>query len=417
MAGKLTALAIERLQPGAARREVPDGLVAGLYLVVQPSGAKSWACRYRAAGAPRKLTLGKYPGIDLKAARELAQRALVEAAGGKDPAAGKKAARTVAKAPVDRGLVEKVVDTFIERYAKTNTRASSAKEYERVLAKEVVGRWKGRPLSSIGRADVHGMLDDIVDRGSPVQANRTLAALRKLCAWAVDRGVIATSPCAGIKPPSAENSRDRVLADHELRLIWQAADALGYPSGGMTKLLMLTGQRRTEVSGMSWAEVDLGAGLWTIPRARAKNGVQHVVPLGRQCHEVFKALPRVGEKFVFTTNARNPISGFSQIKVALDKRVTALNGGEPLAHWTLHDLRRTAATGMARLGIALPVIERTLNHVSGAFRGIVSVYQHHDYADEKRHALEVWASFVERLVAEDAGGNVVPRRGGEREPI
>ncbi len=407
MAGKLTALAIEKMQPSPARREVPDGLVAGLYLVVQPSGAKSWACRYRAAGAPRKLTLGKYPGIDLKAARELAQRALVDAAGGKDPAADKQAARIATKAPADRNTIERVVDTFIERYARPNTRPSSAKEYERVLRKEVVSRWRGRLLSAIGRADVHEMLDDIVDRGSPVQANRTLAAFRKLCAWAVDRGLVTESPCTGIKPPSAENSRDRVLVDHELRLIWKAADGLGYPSGPMAQLLMLTGQRRTEVAGMARTELDMDAALWTIPRARAKNAVQHAVPLSPQCLAILSDMPRIGDRFVFTTNTRAAVSGFSQMKAALDRRVTALNDGQPLPHWTFHDLRRSTATGMARLGIALPVIERALNHVSGSFRGIVSVYQKHEYGDEKRHALDAWGVFVERLVSTEEGANVL----------
>ncbi len=412
MAKALTIRAIDSLKPGPARREVPDGGMPGLYLILQPSGVKSWAIRYRTtAGVPRKLTLkGKYPATGLATARGEARKALAEVASGNDPAADKIAARHAPKV-VHPDMMEKVASTFLARHADPNTRASSAKEYKRVLDKEVLSRWAGRRLSSIRRAEVHEMLDEIVDRGAPVQANRTLAAFRKLCGWALDRGIVDTSPCHGIKPPTVESSRDRVLSDDELRAIWRAADAIGYPVGPIVKLLMLTGQRRTEVAHMTWAEVDVAATLWTIPAARAKNGNQHAVPLSAQALVVLNDLPRIGDRagLAFTTNGRSPVSGFGQFKTALDRRITA-DRGDALPHWTFHDLRRTCATGMARHGIALPTIERALNHVSGSFRGIVATYQHHNYAAERRHALDAWAAFVERLVTAEPGGNVVEMR-------
>ena len=419
MGKALTALAVEKMQPGPSRREVPDGLVSGLYLVVQPSGARSWAVRYRAGGAPKKYTFGTYPGIDLKNARELAQRALVDVAKGEDPAAVKKAARVADKAPSDRDLMEKVVDTFVTRYAIPNCRPSSAKEYRRVLDKEIVGRWKGKPLASIKRSDVHDMLDEIVDRGSPVQANRTLAAFRKLCSWAVDRGLIEASPCDRVKPPTAEQSRERVLADSELRLIWDACDGLGWPFGPLVKLLMLSGQRRDEIRQLRWDEIDFDAKLWTLPAARAKNGLEHTVPLSAPMLAILIALPRVGP-YVFSTNGKTPVSGYSRAKTRVDALVSKAQGNEIISvqsaskimpAWIFHDLRRTATTGMARLGTPLPVVERLLNHISGSFKGVAGVYNRHQFQDEKRHAMEAWGGFVERLVADTSNVLTLARIG------
>jgi len=409
MAKALTVRTIDTLATPEARREVPDGLLRGLYLVLQPSGARSWAVRYRnRAGTPRKHTLGTYPAIDLRSARELAQQALIEVAKGSDPAADRKAARTGAKVPTDRDLVEKVAEQFVERYAKANTK--SWPEAKRILDKEVVAHWRGRHLGAIGRADVHELLDGVVDRGSPVMANRVLAALRKLCAWSVDRGIITASPCTGIKAPTAERSRDRVLSDDELRGVWTACDAIGWPFGALVKLLLLTGQRRDEVGRMRWSELDLGGKTWTLPRERAKNGVAHTVPLSEPVLTILAALPRIasakGEDYVFTVTGKTAVSGFSNAKERIDALLAASHG-EPVPAWVFHDLRRTAATGMARLGTALPVVERVLNHVSGSFGGIVGVYQKHGFADEKRHALTAWGAFVERFVSAEPGANVV----------
>ncbi len=400
MAKALTVRTIDTLTAPASRQEVPDGLVGGLYLILQPSGAKSWAVRYRASdGRPRKHTLGTYPGISLASARELAQGALVNVAKGTDPAAEKKAARSSDKGRNDRDLVENVVDTFIQRYAKANTKPETVAENKRLLDRDVVARWRGRRLSDISRADVHELLDAIVDRGSPVAANRVFAALRRLCNWSVERGIIPSSPCDKLRPPTAEQSRDRVLTDDELKRLWKATDAIGWPFRDLVRLLMLTGQRRDEVGRMRWSEVDLDAALWTIPKERAKNGQAHAVPLSASAVAILRSLPRVeGGKgsvdYVFTSTGKTPVSGFSNLKEALDKRM-----GSEMPGWVFHDLRRTAATGMARQGVALPTIEKVLNHISGSFGGIVGVYQRHDFAEEKRAALDAWGAFVGNLVA------------------
>ncbi len=237
-----------------------------------------------------------------------------------DPAAEKSAARAIAKAPkptVDRDLVEKVVDNFIERYAKANTK--SWPEAKRILDREVVAHWRGRHLAEIGRADVHDLLDAVVDRGSPIMANRVLAALRKMCAWAVERGIITVSPCDKIKAPTAERSRDRVLSDEELRGVWKACDAIGWPFRDLVRLLILTGARRDEVGKMRWSEVDLDTATWTLPKERSKNGQAHVVPLSGPALAILRTLPKIDRSdLVFTTNGKTAVSGFSKVKERID---------------------------------------------------------------------------------------------------
>ena len=174
-------------------------------------------------------------------------------------------------------LAEAVVKQFVSHYAKRQLKASTAREVERILVREIVQPWRGRRLSQITRADIHDLLDGIVARGSPVTSNRTLAWLRRMCSWAIERGLIIANPFAGIKPPAAERARDRVLSDDELKAVWEAADALEPVYAGFIKLLILTGQRLREVSEMEWKEIDLNAKLWTLPAARAKN-----------CHRVTK---------------------------------------------------------------------------------------------------------------------------------
>ena len=232
---------------------MPDGKIGGLYLVVQPSGAKSWAVRYRVDGIPKKLTIGAYPAIDLATARKRAQEAVGDVAGGKDPAAIKRASRAAARADLEAQVdrVERVVELFIERHAKPKTR--DWRETERMLVKEVVGHWRGRRLSQITRAHVHEMLDEIIDRGAPIRANRVFAQLRKMCRWALSRGIIDRSPCEAMTAPSAETRRDRVLGDDEIRLAWQAfeLDRLAVRPDRETLAVDRRATRRSRLHGMA----------------------------------------------------------------------------------------------------------------------------------------------------------------------
>jgi integrase len=380
---RLTVKSVETAAPTRDRREIPDGYVKGLYLIVQPSGAKSWAVRYRHGGRPRKHTLGSYPLYGLKEARERGIVALRAASEGRDPAAAE---------TLSADSIESAVEEFLERHVRRNYRPRPMGEAERLLRSHVVETWRGRRVSSITRADVRRMLDRIVERGTPIAANRVHSVTRALFNWLVGQEIIAASPCAGLKAPAGkEGSRDRVLSDHELRQVWQAAGQLG-PYGAMVRLLILTGQRRGEVAGMEWGELDLENRLWTLPRERVKNDRRHEVPLSPQTVAIIQSLPRIGDKYVFSVNGAAPANNFS----GNCARLRELLGD--MSPWVIHDLRRTAASGMARLGISLAIIEKVLNHVSGSFAGIVGVYQRHEFAEEKRAALEKWADHVERLV-------------------
>jgi integrase len=435
MTKALTAKRIENSQPGANRQEIPDGLLVGLYLVVQPSGAKSFAVRYRHAGQPRKLTLGAFPALNLEAAREIGAKALRAAAEGRDPATEKQAAKGQAKkadadaARTRRDLFENVAREFIERHAMKSNKPTTWRETARILGLrpsrddptvlldvggDVMPAWRGRRIQDISKRDVITLLDSVNDRGSPIMANRVLSAVRKLFNWCVARDVIQVSPCTLVTPPAPERSRDRILDDAEIKLVWNAADAEGWPFGPLVKLLVLTGQRLTEVSGMRWDEFDLEKKLWTLPAERVKNGERHEVPLSDAAIAILTALPRIKttKGVVFTTRRDAAVSGFSRAKDRLDAGIAAaVTDGPPVGHWTFHDLRRTMASGMARLGIQLPVIEKVLNHTSGTFRGVVGVYQRHSFSDEKRKALDSWASFVQSLVLSQSLENIVSIRG------
>lgn len=417
----LTVKSIEKMQPARARREIADGLVSGLYLVVQPSGAKSWALRYRFQGQTRKLTLGPLlmdrrkspmaiPAIGqpmmLAEARKAARIALQDVAEGHDPGTSRKADRAADLSGEDR------VDTrsrqFIERYCKPRNRSWA--EVERQFRVEIVPKWGSRRVREIHRRDVIEMIEGIVARGAPVQANRVLATLSRFFGWLAERDVVTVSPVEGIRKPAPEVSRDRILSDAEIVAFWNATEPLGYPFGTISRILLLTGQRRTEVSGTRWSDLDMDRREWLIPAERAKNGIPHTVPLADAVLATLATVPRVaGQDLLFSTTGDTPVSGWSKAKARLDALMEA-ELSDVVRPWALHDLRRTAASGMARLGVNVPVIEKVLNHVSGSFRGVAGVYNRHDFAGEKRAALDAWARCVIDLV-ERQPDNVVPLRG------
>lgn len=411
MAKALTAKAIEAAKGDPAKRyELPDAALVGLYFVVQPSGAKSWALRYRFGGKPRKMTLGRYPALGLKEARIEAGRALQRLEHGEDPGAAKIEAKrkaAVADEP-DRDTVAAVIDLFLRRHASRNRRAD---DVAAMFRRDVLPKWGARRIQDVTRRDVVELLDAIVDRGSPITANRLRAHLNTLFGWAKGRDVVAANPLDGVKPPAPEKPRDRVLDDAEVRLFWRACDALGQPFGPLFKLLLLTGQRRGEVGEMT--DRELAGDLWIIPATRSKNGDEHTVPISTAARAVLASVQRIDGRagYVFTTTGAAPVSGFTRASDRLRAKMTeiaAKAAGEPveIAPFTLHDLRRTAATGMAGLGFPPHVVEAVLNHRSGTRRGVAGVYNRFAYTDEKRAALEAWGRHVGALV-EGRADNVV----------
>ena len=371
---RLTVKGVENALPAPGRREIPDAIMRGLYLIVQPTGRKVWAVRYRLGGKSAKHTVGPYPAFSLKQARDSAAAVLRSVAEG--------------RAPRQRGAgaVAQAVDQFLTRHGKRYRRNSLAQATRR-LQRYVVENWGVRNLDSITRADVRAMLDSIE---APIEANRVYSIVRKFFTWAVENDLIANTPVFGLRAPNPETSRDRILTDLELKAVWRAAEKIGYPFGVSVQLLILTGQRRGEVGNLQWSEIV--GDMWIIPRERAKNGRRHEVPLSRQAMAIIKGLPRLGDSYVITLDGQKPRNNWKKDKDRLDALVQ-------LDDWTIHDIRRTVASGMARLGVSLVVIEKVLNHVSGSLAGIVGVYQRYEFADEKRAALQQWADHVEQLAA------------------
>ncbi|MGD9544323.1 MAG: tyrosine-type recombinase/integrase [Methylocystis sp.] len=413
MGKPLSVKAVLALKPRAAAYEVRDPALTGAYIVVSQSGSLSYVLRYRFNGSKKKLTVGRFdPASGLADVRAKAHAALADLAKARrdpsaiDPAGAKTQARREAREAERAAKVEAnhahqdEVGHVVELFAKRHLAGlRTGEDVRRVLEREVVARWKGRRLGEVSRADLHELLDTVADR-APVQAARLKAYLSKLFKWARSRGLVEHNPVEEIDRPNVEVVRDRVLDDSELRLVWRAADRLGFPFGPITQLLILSGQRLGEVAGMRWSEIDLDKAVWRLPADRVKNARAHEVPLTAQMLAILESLPRVADHdIVFTTTGSTPPSGFSRFKRNLDQTLAALNDGKPLEPWRLHDLRRSVASGMASLGVNLPVIEKILNHVSGSFGGIVGVYQKHSFAEEKREALNRWNAHVERIIS------------------
>ncbi len=375
-------------------------MLPGFGLRVSEQGTKSWVIMYHVRGelsGKRRLTLGRYPILSLATARERARRAFELAWDGVDPADS----RPQAAARPALNFAE-AAKQFIDRYARPKNRGWHRQEVD--LSREFTPLWGTRPIDTITRRDVLDVLDRIADRTSPLRASRHLALIRKLFNWCLERDILQTSPAANIKPPGREVSRDRVLSDDEIRLMWDCAGAVGHPFGAIFKLLLVTAQRRDEVGQMRWRDLDLGQGIWTIPRERSKNNVANEVPLSSLALALINGLPRfAGEDFVFSASngSGRPASGYSKAKLRLDRLMDAKRAaeGSPSAlEWWVHDLRRTAASGMARLGTPPHVIERVLNHISGSQAGVAGIYNRYGYLPEKRKALEVWAAHLESIL-------------------
>ncbi len=434
----LSTKAVEAAKPGPARREIPDAAVPGLRLVVHPTGSKAWVIRYRHDGGPRKLTLGPLapstPGFEptpglgkpltLKGARIIAREQLLLVQAGRDVAEARQVEKRQRLDEPDRDLVSTIVDGFLARYLKARAKPGYYRSTQRIFDKDVLPKWGKRRIQEITRRDVRDLLDDVISRGAKTQANRVLAAIRKLFNWCLDRDVIATSPAAGVKAPNPENPRQRVLSDDELRLVWLAAGEMGYPWGHMVKVLILTGVRRDEAAGMRRSEIAPNGGVWTLPGERTKNSHPHTLPSAALA-SILADCPRIAvdkkdvdvpsyrgvRDYVFTLTGLHPVSGYHKAKARLDatmlkiaQREARARGDdageiEAIPHWTFHDLRRTFASGLARLRVPLPVVEKMLNHRSGSFGGIVSVYQLHSFEDEAREALKLWAAHVARCAA------------------
>jgi integrase len=432
MAGqRLTKTEVEAAEPAERDLYLWDQTLSGFGVKVTPAGRRIYIVQYRPKGATavhsrtRRYTIGRHGAPwTVEKARVAATDLLARVRLGQDPflsdqetrdkeSAQLKARRQAeadakaAKLRAEREAFELVVADFVERYAKIKNRSHS--EAYRILNSADLADWLGKPLSTITRTDVRQVVDTAASR-SQGGGRLLFAHLRKFFNWCVENALLEVSPCQGMKGPPSFKARDRWLTDNELRLVWQGCEELGEPFGPLFQLLILTAQRRDEVACMARSELDLAAREWIIPAARAKNAKAHVVDLSPAAMAIIEGRPTYHD-LLFTTTGETAVSGFTRAKARLDaiiqtnREAVAVKLGmplplAPLPAWRVHDLRRTAATGMARLGCQPFVVEAVLNHISGVRGGLVAVYQHYEHRPERKAALLAWSDHVEKLVAD-----------------
>jgi len=360
-----------------------DESVSGLALRVTARGVKAWSFLYTVGGKRRRITLGRYPAVSLAKARTMALEAREAVASGLDPRS--------------RGVM--TVADLVEAYVSKHTASlRSGAELARRIRKNIVPVIGKVPLAEVHRRDATRVVDAVTARGAPVEAAFAFQDLRSILRWAVARGDLDHDPIAGMPPPPGPKARERVLSDDEIRQLWinlPTALPRSPTCQRIIRLCLLTAQRVGEVAGMRHGELDLKTRTWALPGSRTKNGHAHVVPLSEAAMEIIGDEPS-GE-FVFGSGVR---------AVAVAQAIIRAQDRFGLPHWTAHDLRRTALTGMAKLGIAPLILGHIANHRTTTKAGMtLSVYVHHAYEKEKREALELWADRVRGIVS---GADVVP---------
>lgn len=382
---KFTARGILAIKPPKVGRvEYWDNDMPGFGLRVSSGKIKTWVAMYRHQGRKRRHTLGTFPSLTLADAYEKARQSLNEAANGFDPAGEKRAER-------EANTFGTLVSEYLERHAKKNK-----KRWEldaRMLNADLLPRWKNRRAKDISRRDVLEVLDLVVARDAPIQANRILALIRKMYNFGISRDIVEHNPCIAVPLPSKPQSRDRVLSPEEIRRVWMSAEKDEVLISAMLKLRLLTAQRGGEIEAMAWVDIDFEAAIWTIPAEIAKNGLAHRVPLSPQTLEVLVpiAKARNGSPWVFPSPL-GPEKHIENIQKAI-QRIRKREGCG--VAFVGHDLRRTAATHMASLGVPRLVISKILNHVEA---GVTGVYDRHSYDQEKRTALEAWGRHLGEIL-------------------
>jgi integrase len=396
---KLTQRVIETLSLPPGRSEVIafDDTLPGFGLRVRATGGRTWVFQYKIGSRHRRVTLGNASAIKLEQARANAAKLHARVRLGHDVAAERDERR--AKVAETFGAT---VDLYLPRQ-QGRVRPRSYVEIERYLTR-YLRRLHTMQLSTIDRRVIATELTKIEDAHGPASANRARTCLSAFFAWAMRDGLVDANPVVGTER-RAEGSRDRVLKDHELRAVWKALGDDEF--GAIVRLLILTAQRREEIGGLRWSEITDAA--IELPADRVKNDQAHTVPLSGPARTIIQALPRRdGREFVFG-RGEGGYSGWSRSKARLDERIADMNKG-PLPGWTLHDLRRTAVTMMAELGVQPHVIEAAINHISGHKGGVAGIYNKATYSQEKTTALARWAALVMAIV-EGRKSNVTTLRG------
>jgi integrase len=376
-----------KLRAGEADRIWFDDDVPGFGLRVRNTGSRSWVYQYKIGQKTRRLVIGHAAAIKVARAREIAGELHAKVRLGGDPAAEKRLA------------VERTAHTFgalaqsYLQHQRTAVRKSSFSEIERAL-QNYAAPLHALPVDTIDQRTVAERLSAIARDSGAVTCNRVRAAMSAMFSWAMGEGLALRNPVANTnKRP--EQPRDRVLSEKELRLIWDSLPDNQYRA--IVRLLILTGQRVNEMAGLRWSEIDFDRSVILLPGERTKNGKSHDVPMSDGVRGLLQAQPRLGERELVFGRRAGPFSGWSKAKALLDAAVEKANK-KALPHWTLHDIRRTVATGMADIGIQPHIIEAVLNHVSGHKSGVAGIYNRANYAAEKAAALARWDEHVQSIV-------------------
>ena len=400
----LTDLAIKNLKPGPVRREIPDPGCAGLYLIIQPSGYKSFAARFRFRGKPRKLSLG---AMALAAARKAATAALHEAKEGRDPTLAKQQAkveqRSVA-ATTFRSVAEKYMALKAGMWrdgdrVMFSSDIRTAPRRLRDLERAIFPTLGHRPVAEIRRSEIVELLDKIEMESGPVAADRALALIRCIMNWHATRSDNFAPPIVKgmARTSTKERARSRILTDDEIRAIWNNKEPGAFPA--LVRFLLLTGARRAEAARMTWDEID--GGNWTLPDSRNKTKQDLIRPLSAAAIAVIEG-QRSHCPFIFSKGEK-AISTFGRDKPLFDAAVGVSN-------WRVHDLRRTARSLLSRAGIVADIGERCLGH---ALPGVRGTYDRHSYLPEMTRAYDALAALIERI-ANPPKGNVTPLRKNKR---
>jgi integrase len=391
MRAKLTAQFCKTVKaPEQGQRDYWDLIRPGLGLRVSQGGKRAWTVIYKTNGRMRRLTLGPFPSLSLADARRSAASALREVHLGNDPATAKREARAAE-------TFGELAALYLERHAKVEKR--SWPEDERIIDRELLAAWKFRKAGQIRRAHVIALLDGIVGRGAPVMANRVKALVSKIFNFAIRRGIVEANPAHGIgSPGGAEQQRDRVLSEQEIREVWKALESESPKTRAIFRMALLTAQRRSEITGMEWAEFDLDAGWWTIPAERAKNGLAHRVPLSPQAVRILESVKRSIKRKMKSNANEEPLvfrGGRIGRPIAnLQKPMRRIKEASAV-DFRIQDLRRTAASHMTGIGIPRLVVSKILNHVE---RGITAVYDRHSYDSEKCAAMLKWEQHLTAIL-------------------
>ena len=405
MATKLTDAKLQALKaPEKGQVEHSDSDVPGLRVRVGASGAKTFILRKRVGEKIHNITVGRYGArFGLADARKKA-RSIVS-----DLEAGKAAPAPARVSSAKTGTIR----SMMPAYLRSKEKLRSAHDLKSVVNKYILPGLGDRFADSVTRGEISKFIAEIAET-RPTRARNVLAQLSAFYSWALPQlDNLPSNPCRDAGRPPKPAARDRVLTDPELAGLWRVADGEALPWGPALKLLMLTGTRRSEVFEADWSEFDFKAKEWTIPAERAKNALPHIVPLSADAVALLKAIPASDGSPKLFPAMGNPENGASGHSRALKRFRKSLDEGlrrELAERWTLHDIRRTVATGLQRLGVRFEVTEAVLNHISGAKGGIAGVYQRHDWKAEKRNALDAWAKHLASLVRKNDNGGAKKAR-------